>query len=71
MPIQGLIRDRGNAYRLNNGELETAPILTTGEVEDNWFKVEFEMIEQFNVDYCNAVKAALVLQIERDIHSAP
>lgn len=69
MAIQGLIRDRGNAYRLNNGELETAPILTTGQVEENWGPVEFEMIDQFNKTYCNAVKAALILQIERDLNS--
>lgn len=66
MAIQGLIRDRGNAYRLNNGVLECAAIYKTGEIENSWGPVDFECIDEYNVNYCNAVKAALILQIERD-----
>ena len=66
MAIEGLIRDGGNAYRLNNGVLEYTAILSNGKMDSHWSQVEFSMIDRANVDYCNAVAAALILQVKRD-----
>jgi hypothetical protein len=60
-----MLRDEGNAYKLDGDTLLSAPLLLNAEEEDNWSEVDFDRIDETEKTYCLSIRVALVAQERR------
>lgn len=49
----------GNAYQIQDETLMSAPILSGGGIDDDWYEVDFDCIPKSEADQCLKIKKAL------------
>lgn len=60
------LEDGGNAYRLDDdGDLESAPILASGRVSEEWLYPDFGAVDAAECAYLKVIQQALQAQMLR------